>query len=145
MIICFHFNWKMIRKNTQSSICLCYCKLIVMGIMFQAQWNCCFHSHQWHAICQIQCSPPCFLILSLSSTVTIFSMEYFPWLLKHSSSLAPPQSAGGSFPSVLPFECWFSPGFHLLPLSLLSLCVSTTLTTIGSCGDEAPGLGRGAR
>lgn len=69
----------------------------------------------------------CFLILSLSLTSPVFSMEYFPWLPRCSGLTPPSQSLGGSFPSALPFKWCSSPGFHPPPLSLLSPYVSSTL------------------
>ena len=56
-----------------------------------------------------------------SLTWTVFSMECFPWIWRHSCSSAAPPPSLGSFPFCLAFQTLVLPRFHPPPLSLLSL------------------------
>ena len=58
---------------------------------------------------------PCFLIRPLSLTWTIFSMECFPWIWRHSCSSAAPPPSLSSFPFCLAFQTLVLPRFHPPP------------------------------
>lgn len=151
MIVCYDFNWRMIRERTHSSICLIFVITSLLDPLCMFIWGIVRYKPSEIAVSTVITDIlftkstvllPCLLRLSFSLAVTMSSVEYFPQLQRHSSRLTPPpQSFGGSFPPVLPFKCWFSPGFHTLPLSLLSANVSAMVTTKGRCGDRAPSLG----
>ena len=68
-------------------------------------------------------SLPCFLIPSFSLTWTVFSKEYFPWRLRHSSSPTPPQSFGGSFPFCFAFQMVVLPQGSVLHPFLFPVCM----------------------